>query len=229
MDFNTLKPEDYLIPKSERVPVEELCGEENVLNSPIIEKAFRKILEEYKPKNDYVIFSLCTHTRPYIKSRKWEMLDKCFGETCDLIVCSNGGIIPLEYMCCYPYLTYDAPHVPSGKYDELYCNIFERRLREFLNKNSWKKCIFLFIPDSRNYKRLKLIEEDFNNWLVLPTPEGYKRTIDLEDLFIGIPRKTFGVCGVDTLLAIESEVGHSTYLHQRIENYTKPKKIKKLF
>lgn len=229
MNFNLLKEEDFLIPKDQRVPIEELTGEENVLNSSVIEKAFLGIMDDYKPRHRFVIFSLCTHTRPYIYSRKWDMLDKCFGDTCDLVVCSNGGVIPLEYMCCYPYMDYDAPHIPSGKYDQLYCDIFERRLRMFLKKYSWEKCIFLFIPRSRNYNRLEEMKNDFQNWLILPTEEGYRRTIDFEDLFIGLPRRTFGVCGVDTLLEIESVVGRSIYLHNLIDFYKGNKFRNKLF
>ena len=222
MNYKWWKPEDHLIPLTERVPDSELIGEEKVLNSPVVEQAFQKILQEYKPRNSIAIFSLCTQSRPYIKSLKWKILDECFGDVCDLIVCSNGGIIPSDYWNCYPYLTYDAPHTPSGKWDDLYCEIFGRRLKQFLSKHPYDKCIFLFTPDTRNYKSiLKNLE---SGWKLLPTPEMYRKTIDLEDVFIGIPRKSFGVLGVDCLLEIEKICGYSPALHTRIDRYTRTKK-----
>ena len=139
---------ELLIPRNEWVPPKQIQGNDKiVLTSPIIKKAFQKILDLHKMKNDTCFVSLCTSTRPYSKSLKWKKFKESL-DNIDLIVCSNGGIIPLEFENCYPYLTYDAHG--ERKYDNLYIKITYARLKLFFEKFPYKNIIFNFRPNLRN-------------------------------------------------------------------------------
>lgn len=173
--------EDFLFKRNERVPDVELCGEEKVLNSPIVERGFEKICDTYNPRHKNVLFSLCASTRPYLKSYKWMKLNEFFGTTCDLIIISNGGIIPMEYMYCYPYLTYDAPHSEGGEFDELYKDKMKRRLNTFLQKfgKNWDTKIYLFNEGTRNWQAVLEMGLDY----LIPAP-GFK-TAHPEKVYLG--------------------------------------------
>lgn len=163
------RSEDFLFNTSERCPDEELFGEDKVLHNPIIDVALDRIMEDYTPSHNRVIFSLCTSTRPYLKGIKWRTFYENFGSDCDLVICSNGGIIPMEYMNCWPYLTYDAHS--SAKFDDLYNELFERRLVKFLSKFGpyWEKKVFTFLPTSRNRRVIEKLHYD----VLLPSKEVY--------------------------------------------------------
>lgn len=167
------KPESFLFKENERCSVEEITGEKILLANPIIDVALDRIMDSYEPQNRFAIFSLCTSTRPYLKSIKWKTFYKNFGHCCDLIICSNGGIIPMEYMNCWPFLDYDA-HGDSST-DGLYKELFERRLTKFLEKfgDYWEKKIFTFIPTARNREVISKLGLEYN----LPSIEVYKDTL----------------------------------------------------
>lgn len=224
MDFSLLKQEDFLFDKNSRVPDEELHGDEKVLLSPLVEGAFQKIYTDYYPKHKNVIFSLCTTTRPYIYSTKWSVIDECFGDKCDMIVCSNGGIIPLEYMNCYPFLSYNAPHDLTGKTDDLYMEVFERRLTQFFSKNSWENCFFIFAPGSRNYRSIQKLISKYDNWYLIPDEETYKKSINGELPKLGFAHKVFGVISEPVFKFIEDKVGYSENFHNRLKKFNKKPK-----
>lgn len=145
----TNKGKEDLIPRSEWVEECEIQGtDEMVLYHPIMRKAFFEILKKYKPKKSIAFVSLCTSTRPYSKSRKWKKFKEEFGKDCDLIIASNGGIIPIEFEECYPFLTYDAHG--QKQYDELYIKFLYSRLMKFFNKFHYDYIIFNFRPNMRN-------------------------------------------------------------------------------
>lgn len=165
-----------LIPEEEWVPEEEIQGNElKVLQHPMVQKAFLKILNLHKPKHDIAFVSLCTSTRPYSNSPKWKKFKELFGDRCDLIISSNGGIIPIEFEECYPYLTYDAHG--NSKYDDIYNQILFNRLVLFFRKFPYKHIIFNFRPTLRNRKAaLKFRQEYFkSNIYILPSPETYEK------------------------------------------------------
>lgn len=166
------KPEWYLVSTKDRAPNNEgLIGEEALLNNPLIDELCDKIIADFVPKHRFAIFSLCTSTRPYIKSPKWKKFFDNFGTECDLIICSNGGIIPIEYQYCYPFMTYDAHG--DHKTDELYKQKFKERLDKFLkvHGDSYEKIIFSFLPSSRNREVVKDLASD--RVYVLPSIEVY--------------------------------------------------------
>lgn len=167
---------DLLIPHEQWVSEDAIQGDEiKTLHSPIVEKAFQRILELHKPKHRVALVSLCTSTRPYSKSPKWKKFIELFGEKADMIICSNGGIIPIEFESCYPYLTYDAHG--EGKWDKVYINTCYRRLMEFFNKHHYQKIIFNFRPGMRNRLAAQAFIRDFKGGsriIILPTKEAYR-------------------------------------------------------
>lgn len=167
---------DLLIPHDQWVPEEAIQGDEiKTLHSPIVEKAFKRILELHKPKHRIALVSLCTSTRPYSKSPKWKKFIELFGDKAEMIICSNGGIIPIEFESCYPYMTYDAHG--EGKWDKVYINTCYRRLMEFFTKHHYDKIIFNFRPGMRNRLAAQAFIRDFagdSRILILPSKEAYR-------------------------------------------------------
>lgn len=218
------RAEDFLFKQDERIPDSEISGDEKVLNSPLIEEAFQRILADYVPHHDKVIFSLCTSTRPYLHSVKWKTYHKFFGTDCDLVICSNGGIIPMDYMYCYPFLNYNAPH-EGNAWDELYMKVFERRLCAFLEKNNkyYKKRCFVFIPETRNYRsieKLKLTNSLFMESALIPDRKTYRKVLNGEDLYIGFPIQRYPTLSYSVLLQIEQYLGiRSTSFHELVKQY----------
>ena len=169
-------PEAHLMSMAERPEnAEGLIGEGVLLKNPLIDELSKKMREEYEPKHKFAIFSLCTSTRPYINSPKWKTFYKNFGDVADLVICSNGGIIPIEYQCCYPFTVYDA-HGDS-QYDELYKEKFKERLDLFLglHAHKWDKIILSFLPSSRNREVIKDYDKGNDKFYVVPSVEVYKR------------------------------------------------------
>lgn len=140
---------ERLIPKEDWIPESEIQGAEiKTLQSPLIERAFRTILQLHQPKHNTCLVSLCTSTRPYSKSPKWKKFIELWGDKADMIICSNGGIIPIEFESEYPYLTYDAHG--DKKYDKTYVAVVYRRLKLFFETFHYDRIIFNFRPNLRN-------------------------------------------------------------------------------
>lgn len=167
---------EYLLPKEQWTAAENIQGDEiKTLQSPVIEAAFQRILQLHTPKHRIAFVSLCTATRPYSKSRKWKKFIELFGDSADMIICSNGGIIPIEFESCYPYMTYDAHG--EGKWDKQYINTCYRRLIAFFEKFHYDKIIFNFRPNMRNRIAALAFKRDYkgsSEIVILPTPEAYK-------------------------------------------------------
>jgi len=128
-----------LINKEEvfNTPHKYFVGDETVLNNPIYDKAFKKILQLHQPKNKTAFLSLCTGKRPYYKSAKWKKYKLLFNGV-DFIVTSNGGLIPEKFWHEYIYLIYDAPGRETGS--------------EELAKNKQKKHNFPQLYGGKHYE-----------------------------------------------------------------------------
>lgn len=168
---------EFLIPREKWVAEEKIQGDEiKTLQSGVVEMAFQRICETWKPKHKIALVSLCTSTRPYSKSPKWKKFIETFGDAADMIICSNGGIIPIEYESCYPYLTYDAHG--EGKWDKMYINVCYRRLNQFFNKFHYDLIVFNFRPKMRNRIAAQAFKRDYkgdSDILILPTAEAYRK------------------------------------------------------
>lgn len=168
---------ETLIPKNRWVNEDEIQGnDEKVLKHPIINEAFEKIIEEFCPKHDTAFMSLCTATRPYSKSPKWKKFIELYSDKADLIICSNGGIIPIEFEDCYPYLTYDAHG--QKKYDDIYIEYTYNRLMKFFQNHHYKNIIFNFRPTLRNKIAALKFKENFHfypvNIYIVPTENTWE-------------------------------------------------------
>lgn len=128
--------EDALIERKRWVSKKELGGDPEIMTHPIILEARQKILELHEPKHSICLFSLCTASRPYSDSAKWKDIIERFQNDCDLVVYTNGGVIPREFWNCYPYKTYDAP-ATLRSYDEIQKR--NRDPRHIQNKYSGQK------------------------------------------------------------------------------------------
>ena len=104
---------------------------------------------------------------------------RLFGKSADLIITSNGGVIPIEFENCYPYLTYDAHG--EKKYDAPYIAKMIVRLEAFLRRFPYRFCLFHYRHNLRNVvavtavgRKLKAegVIEDF---AVLPVRQHYEQ------------------------------------------------------
>lgn len=91
-----------------------------------------------------------------------------------MIICSNGGIIPIEYEDCYPFLTYDAHG--QAKYNEIYIQKIYERLIKFFNNFHYDIIVFNFRPSLRNRKSAYKFVENYtgdSEIYILPTNETW--------------------------------------------------------
>lgn len=153
-------------------------------NTPAIKNSHKSILAKYTPKHKVALFSLCTSTRPYTNSMKWsKFYEFGFNEICDFIIISTGGVIPIEYEDCYPYLNYDALVDPVTG-EETYFNVNSKKLDEFLRAHSYDYCVFLFKPGSRVYRLIetvcpRLVEEGvLKDYYAGPDQQTYQQICD---------------------------------------------------
>lgn len=206
---------ELLIPRSQWVAKEKIQGDEiKTLRSRIIERAFQEILKMHKPKHKIALVSLCTATRPYSKSRKWKEFIRLFGKDADMIICSNGGIIPIEFENCYPYLTYDAHG--EGKWDKLYITVCYRRLNEFFSTFHYDKIILNFRPNMRNRIAAQAFKKNYkgnSEIIILPTVAAYEKARKA-----GFPRgKMFPDLDDNVLMEIKKEMRTTQCIkHNRI-------------
>ena len=161
---------ELLIPKCQWVDKLEIQGgETKTLTHPIMEQAFQQVLKQHEPKHSVCLVSPCTITRPYGKSRKWSRFVKLFGDTADLVVCSSGGVIPMEFWESYPYQTYNSKN-EGVKTKGLYIRTVYRRLTEFFDTFHYDKIVFDFLPSQLNRAvALKMKQERNENIIVVPT------------------------------------------------------------
>jgi len=167
-----------LIPRSEWCPVCEIQGHDPVvLRHPTMERAFQEIIRQHRPRHRVALLSLCTTTRPYSLGRKWSTLRRIFGGAADLIIASSGGIIPIEFEGCFPYLNYDGHG--EAKYDAEYIEVMIRRMKEFFTAHRYPYVLFLFRHKLRNTKAAAvvgpwLVEQGLaKSYAILPRPEHY--------------------------------------------------------
>ena len=171
---------ETLIKKSEWPDRSEIQGNDlDVLKSPTMEKAFQRILELHHPRHRIAVFGLCSATRPYSKSRSWaKRIEKWEGDA-DFIITSNGGVIPIEFENCYPYLTYDAHG--EKKYDKPYILKLAARLELFLRKFPYRFVLFHYRHNLRNVAAAKHVgnklkqEGVIEDFAILPKEHHYEQ------------------------------------------------------
>jgi hypothetical protein len=176
-DKSVLTGDQKLIQKHDWIPASDMDSDGKILAHPLFDTTFERILEDYKPIHKTAFVSLCTVTRPYYYSRKWKKFIESFGDFADMIVGSNGGVIPRDYWNSYPFLNYDGFHDP--KVDEEYKAKFGYRLEKFLRTHSYEYVIANFRPNQRNtpvieelLPRLKA-DDIIKDYVIIPNEELY--------------------------------------------------------
>lgn len=140
---------EVLFAKNEWCPAKEIQGTDlDVINHPLMKEAFNRTLEAHEVRHTTALLSLCTKTRPYSKGRKWKTLRNRYGEHADLIVTSNGGIVPLQLEGAYPFKTYDAKGERSN--DNAYKVALRQKLSTFFERHRYERLVFLYRPTLRN-------------------------------------------------------------------------------
>lgn len=169
--------DEKLFNRNEWVPASELDNEKKILAHPIMHEAFDRILQQHVPKQHTAFLSLCTATRPYYKSKKWKAFIEHFGGKVDMIVVSNGGMIPQPFWKSYPYLNYD-----GGDHDDikLYQDIMYDRMLRFFKTHNYKYVLANFRPNLINAKpaeeSLVLLKSQnyIEDYVVMPDEATYK-------------------------------------------------------
>jgi hypothetical protein len=177
---------EKIIPKGNRklfeehewVPTAELTGEKNVLTSPLLHEAFNRIVNQHVPVQKTAFLSLCTATRPYYNSKKWKKYIAEFKNKVDMIVVSNGGMMPEEFWESYPYLNYDAG---DHEDDDLYISVMYDRMLEFFKNNKYEYVLANFSHKQRNSiaaeQSLSELKRDgyIKDYVLIPSKELYEK------------------------------------------------------
>lgn len=171
----------YLIPAAEWGTLADIQGNDPlVLGSALMERAFQAVVATHSPGRRIALFSLCTATRPYSLSRKWKRYVAEFEPYADLIIHSNGGLIPIEYEGQYPYLTYDAHG--EAQYDKQYIEVGIRRMKQFLQTHRYDFVLFNFRHKMRNFKVAQVVgpwakaQGLIRDFAILPTKAQYEQS-----------------------------------------------------
>lgn len=184
MAVKTNRGDERLLCRDEWVEAQEIQGSpELIFNSPVLNKAQERILDQFTPSHPIAFVSVCTSSRPYSKSPKWktfknELLDV------DLIVSSNGGIIPMEYESSYPYMTYDAFH--QREFDQLFMLYMTRYFIRFFTLKRYDYLVLNSGPTkSHPYRRKSALlaarylkaHHHIKDFAVCPSLDVYKNAV----------------------------------------------------
>jgi hypothetical protein len=178
------KGDEQLFSKSEWISSDQLDNEKKVLVNPVIHTGFDRILEQHKPIQHTAFLSMCTAVRPYYKSEKWKRFIYEFHHKVDMIVSSNGGIIPENFWESWPYLNYESgpPHYASE--NTLYRKIGYDWMIRFFKTHSYKYVICVMNLNHRVYsvwpESLKELKEGgyIEDYKMIPDTKLYKLAKD---------------------------------------------------
>jgi predicted RNA-binding protein len=132
----------------ERWDLEGLQGAtENQLLHPHFEEAKNWFFNNYKPKSNIAVLTLCSETKPYHNSINLKHSYKiCKVFNVDHIVVSNPGLIPIEYDSLYPFMYYNWPEKDETKeLKELYTKVLRERIEEWFNYFSEYEYIISYV------------------------------------------------------------------------------------
>lgn len=184
---NVISDEKEFIHRKDWACMDDLIGESiEILHHPVFKIANQYIMENYKQKNDSLLFCSCSSKKPYSKAVNYRKYLKI--ENLDTIVMSNSGIIPInkenDVSFNYPFRYYNWDHMKEhGILKQEEENFMYDCAKKFLIKYHYKKVAFLTKPKHMYdnyynvYMRLKkdfpeikfnfLIDEDMWKQLLL--------------------------------------------------------------
>lgn len=169
------KGNEMLFTKDEWVDPKLIQGtDKDIIEAPIMVEAFERVLKQYSPKKDIALVSLCTKIRPYSQSPKWDIFMRLFKKDADLIVASNGGLVPEKFWYSYPYLNYDGQG--PREYEQLYIDTLYDRIERFFTLHEYETIVFNFRPTLKNVVSARRFKEKYGhmyNIHIIPDEETY--------------------------------------------------------
>ncbi len=168
---------ERLFEKSEWCDPSLLKGSDlDMIHSRVLDIAFRRMLEQFKPNHDVALMGLCTSTRPYSRTRTWSEFVRLSEGFADPIVTSNGGIVPIEFESEWPFLTYDAPG--SKEHDRQYISHLGKRLVSFFEVHKYERVVFVYMPKKRNRIAARYACEKIGiEFSISPSPDTWKKMV----------------------------------------------------
>lgn len=162
------------------------CPPDSLLYHEHFNIAYDKVLEEWKPEHDSVVFISCTMNKPYDNNLKIKTICETVKDIADVVIISSCGIIPVKMGLKYPYAYYNYDTI--GESDEMKTKAKEviyQRLDGFLKKFNYKcysyltpgkmfdvldkyskehgNCIKHVITEDEIDKQVKILQEKHNN------------------------------------------------------------------
>ncbi len=189
---------------------------EYFLNHPFFDEAFKKVLKEYRPKQNYKVclFMVCSYGKPYSQSfihyKILEALRK-IGKTYEAIhqvIVSNVGVVPRELEEYYPFCSYDwNPKFENKPIKKVYSKVLAERLKEYIQtfRDYYENFACYLRWDSDSYRAVRIVEKalkiEIPN-LSLPSQKIPKSQIekvslgiyDDEDLILVTPKNLRNLC-----------------------------------
>lgn len=175
--------DEKLFSRNEWIEEQAIQGSaELIFNSPLMNTAQERILDQFTPKHPIAFISWCTSIRPYSKSPKWKTFQKELTGV-DFLVASNAGMIPIEYENSYPYMTYDAHH--EQEFDEFFIIYMTRYFIRFFTLKHYEYLVINSSPSQRNRKRKPSIlagrylkqHQHIKDYAIVPSSEVYARVL----------------------------------------------------
>lgn len=182
--------DEKLFTKDEWCDSSEIDNEMKVLTSKFIHEGFERILKLHKPVQQTAFLSMCCSSRPYDEGLKWKRFISEFNGKVDMIVSSNGGLIPREFWSSWPYMNYESGEPHGKKETELYNKVGYEWLLRFFKTQSYKYVICNMNPNHRIYDRFPEAFQSLKDngyiedYTMIPSIELYKKV--KEDGFSGV-------------------------------------------
>ncbi len=161
------------------------------------EKAFQKLIKEYRPPRSYDVCLIipCSYGKPYSQSFIHYMLRTAIhdyirsGRVHEVIV-TNAGVVPRELDEYWPFCAYDwNPAYETPEIKECYVEVLRRRLKAYLKKNlnHYGKVAAYLRWDSDSWKAVKMVGEDIGINIPNLAPKSFDpeeiKEVSLEGLY----------------------------------------------
>lgn len=138
------------------------CPPDSLLYHKHFDIAFEKVLEEWQPKHDSVVFVSCTMNKPYDSNAKIMNIVNTVKDIADVVIISSCGIIPVELGLKYPYAYYNYDTI--GESQEMKTKAKEviyNRLDRFLQKFNYK--CYSYLTPGKMFDVIDKYSKEHNN------------------------------------------------------------------
>lgn len=147
------------------------------------EKAFDKLLREYRPKKWYPVGLIipCSYGKPYSQSFIHYLIRKEIadiikaGEIHEIIV-TNAGVVPRELDEYWPYTAYDwNPAYETPEIKKLYTEVLSKRIIDYISRfSAYYGCFAAYLRwDSDSWKAVRMASEILGIEIANIAPKEY--------------------------------------------------------